>query len=489
MKQYLFATIIVFLSLNIFAQSPCPLTVNVETGNCSSNTTYEVWLNYTLTAPTTNTQLIVYANGQSLGHFPIDSTGKLYLPQFPYNGGPNDVVKVCLSSLPNCCVIKEFPVPACLTTGLVCQINLTANATDCIGDSLYHLNLEVQILSSISSASTYQVWVNGLVVGTYPITQTSINLPNTRWNGGAYDAVKVCLINHPDCCKTIEYPVPACLTNPSTTCHIGLEATVGDCIDDSTYQLTAHVNILAPSATQTYQLWHNGVVIGTYPASQTTVVIPNANWNGGLNDAIKVCLTNHPDCCKVIEFEVPDCLTQTQCEIGPLHVQHTPCLCGQFFAIINFATNQPASGQFTVSGNGNTYGTYTYGQLPIIIGPLAGNNTTQYKFIVRDSAQPNCAEDKALGIVHCPQFASFDPVLRISPNPASTYIQVDYPEAAIDANASLELTNSLGQVMLTKQINRASTTFCDISGIGEGKYQVRILWSGGSASAQFIKVK
>ncbi len=471
-----------------YAQNPCNLSINVETGACTGPSSYEVWIIYTTPAPSITTQFTVYANGQNLGTFAPNNTGKIYIPNFPYNGGANDVVKVCLSTQPNCCVTKEFPVPACLNP-LNCQIDLLTMTGNCTGDSTYQLHLQVQIVSPISSAHQYEVWVNGQSVGIYPITQQSISLPNTKWNGGNYDVVKVCLIGLPGCCKEVEYLVPSCLIQSPPPCMPQVSVVTGDCTGDSSYQLTVFTQFIAASVTQTWTLWHNGVQIGTYPASQQSVVLNNAQWNGGPNDFVKVCISNLPNCCAIIEYAVPGCLFQTPCEIDDLKIQKSPCLCGQFFAVIHFETNQPATGQFTVHVSGTNYGTYSYGQLPVIIGPLNGNNTTQYKFTVRDLADADCAEEENIGLVHCPLFASFNPVMRVSPNPAVHYIQVDFPDAATDANAILQVSNHIGQVVLEKQLNYASTSFCDISTLAEGRYQVNIIWSKGSATAQFVKAK
>jgi Secretion system C-terminal sorting domain len=572
-----------FASVFAFAQNPCGLSYTVQTGNCTSNTAYEVWVNYTLHNASPSTKLLVYANGQSLGEFALTSTNQLYFPSFPYNGGVNDVVKVCVVDHPDCCLVKEFPVPACLSQP-TCQITMTATTGDCTGDSTYQLNAQVQIISPISSANTYQVWINGALIGTYPITQTSISISNAHWNGGANDEIKVCLTNHPDCCKTIEYHVPACLTTPPVTCHIALEAITGDCTSDSTYALKVQAQVLPASATGTYQLWLNGHLVGTYPVSQTTVLIPNALWNGGTHDIVKVCLTNHPDCCKEVEFAVPACITNpphpclidglsvevldcvndstfivkinftpisptntyyevwngngtylgyyplTQlpltltihgvagahgaikvcindnpnccrvkeftfptchhpCSIHHLNATHTPCLCGQFFAVLSFQTSQPGTAQYTVVGNGTTYGPFAYAQNPVIIGPLQGDGLTNYKFLVQDVLNPDCKSDVSMGIIACPIFANNKPLLKVSPNPASGYVEVTCPSAALDAQALLEITNSLGQIVLSKTMQNESTVYCNISTLPKGKYQVQVQWAGGSAAGQFVKVE
>ena len=67
--------------------------LTVETGDCTGNDTYEVWINFNVDNPPGN-QVGVWANGDFLGLYNIDSL-PIYIADFPWNGGDEDVVKVC----------------------------------------------------------------------------------------------------------------------------------------------------------------------------------------------------------------------------------------------------------------------------------------------------------------------------------------------------------------------------------------------------------
>jgi hypothetical protein len=123
--------------------------------------------------------------------------------------------------------------------------------------------------------------------------------------------------------------------------------------------------------------------------SALPLTIQNFPWNGGANDFLKVCLLNAnggpTNCCRVAEFPVPGCLFSAPCEIFDLKVIKTPCLCGQFFAIVTFQHSGGGNAGFKIVGNGVNYGNYPYNTpQPIILGPLDGDNMTNYEFAVVD---------------------------------------------------------------------------------------------------------
>lgn len=81
---------------------------------------------------------------------------------------------------------------------------------------------------------------------------------------------------------------------------------------------------------------------------------------------------------------------QEPCQIQNLRIEQTPCRNdGDFFVFFIF-DRQNTSDSFTVSGNGKSYGTFLYADVPVRIGPLEANCTTEYAFVVKDKAQPDC---------------------------------------------------------------------------------------------------
>jgi len=79
----------------------------------------------------------------------------------------------------------------------------------------------------------------------------------------------------------------------------------------------------------------------------------------------KACDNDNPDCCYTLELMNP-CFEDNVCTIGEIFVDITDCVENEFGIIINFEYAN-TSDQFTVAGNGVSYGTFSYSDLPITI--------------------------------------------------------------------------------------------------------------------------
>jgi hypothetical protein len=78
-----------------------------------------------------------------------------------------------------------------------------------------------------------------------------------------------------------------------------------------------------------------------------------------------------------------------------------PCLSdGTFYVSLEFG-HENTGGVFRVKGNGVTYGYFSYDDLPVSIGPLVGNGTTPYEFVVQDLNHPDCSDGVEIGTVSC----------------------------------------------------------------------------------------
>lgn len=103
----------------------------------------------------------------------------------------------------------------------------------------------------------------------------------------------------------------------------------------------------------------------------------------------------------VVMFLLTSVLSFGQCNIAGLTVTPTECNNnGKFFVTINF-DHVGTSNKFKVLGNGVNYGTFEYANLPITLGPINGDCTTNYEFVVRDNEIESCNAFKNLGTKCC----------------------------------------------------------------------------------------
>ncbi|MBL7796579.1 MAG: T9SS type A sorting domain-containing protein [Saprospiraceae bacterium] len=480
--------------------APCEIyDLKVETGPCNADGTFKAIVNFKVQNPGAGTHFMLWANGALFGTFPLSAL-PLTIANFPTNGGPNDVVKVCILSaagaVGNCCRTLEFPVPNC-TTG-PCEIyDLKVETGPCNSDGTFKaiVNFKVQ---NPGAGTHFMLWANGALYGTFPLSALPLTIPNFPTNGGPNDVVKVCMVNangaSGDCCRTLEFPVPNCMTGP---CEIyDLKVETGPCNADGTFKAIVNFKVQNPGAGTHFMLWANGALFGTFPLSALPLTIANFPTNGGPNDYIKVCLlvpgSSQSLCCREKEFAVPDCLNKP-CEIYDLNVQATPCLCGQFFALVTFEHKNGSGDGFDIVGNGKDYGTFPYNQQqPIILGPLDGDDLTEYEFVVRDHNHPDCHDVFELGKVDCnDQFATIKTAdkLTISPNPTSTWLTVmAQPGTGKPAGQVLaEIRKADGRLMRSVEVANGSNFQMDVSELPAGIYRLTVQSADARMESTFVK--
>jgi hypothetical protein len=480
-------------------EGPCEIyDAVVTTGDCNDDGTYGIKINFKVQNPG-NTLFEVWAgNGAYLGYFKLSDL-PLTIPKFPGSGAAVDKIKICINDQPNCCRYVEFKAPDCTPVG--CDIyDLKVETGDCNPDGTYRAWVNFK-LNNPSNTTVFGVWANGHFLGTYGLDKLPLLIEKFPTDGGPNDVVKVCILvpgsTQALCCETLEFKVPTCV--PGGCAIENLKVETGDCNDDGTYH--AWINFTtAPSPTPLFfGVWANGEFLGSFPLSSLPLHIEHFPTNGGPNDVVKVCLvtpnSTTPLCCATKEFAVPDCAGGA-CKIYDLTVTKTPCLCGQFFAILNFQFKDGGSGGFDIKGNGKNYGNFPYNHpQPIIIGPLAGDDATEYEFVVQDHLHPDCHAAVKLGKVDCnDQIIKDNPTshggkLTLAPNPATNWISVS---ALLDAGtvigqATAEIRQADGRLVRTLVVPDGSNFQLDVSELQGGVYRLSLQTAAARLEGTFVK--
>lgn len=488
---------------------PCEINdLKVVTGPCSSPNTYAITVNFKVQNPPAQT-FTLWANGSLIGTYNLGQL-PLTIPNFPYNGGANDEIKVCMvgpsPNISGCCRTLEFPVPDCVNGGN-CEINgLTVQVGPCTSNTTYTVNLKFDAVNPPSQLFT--VFANGAPIGVFNLNQLPLTIPNFPYDGGVNDVIKVCFTGNSagtntTCCETLEFPVPDCL-NGGGTCNItDLNVETGPCNATGTaYQVVVKFNVSNPPSPN-FLVFANGTAIGQFNINQLPLTIPNFPTNGGTNDEIKICFVNSgiAGCCKSLEFPVPDCLND-DCKIFDLTVGQTPCLCGQFFALVYFKFDNPNNGGVDILGNGQNYGTFAYNTpQPIILGPLTGDPNKAYEFIVTDHLTGDCKDDYLLGVVDCSQDQDIKSEgnngrksnvlgkLVLSPNPVVSQLNVSTQLSGGQrpGSATVIVYGADGRVILDRNVADAALFQLEVGELPSGVYRISVLTESGMMEGVFVK--
>ena len=179
---------------------------------------------------------------------------------------------------------------------------------------------------------------------------------------------------------------------------------------------------------------------------------------------ITACDNDNADCCYSWELENP-CFEDNNpdCEISELNTDILTCEEGLFDVQINF--EYTGVGQtFELKGNGQSYGIFSYSNLPIILTDLAADCETDYEFIAVDQENENCSNFAGTGIVCCDEEECNIFSIDFGDNPSCENNQISTEWFIFAENTS--------EVGFDIFINDEFLTFVDYN--GEGPYLIDI---------------
>lgn len=187
-------------------------------------------------------------------------------------------------------------------------------------------------------------------------------------------------------------------------CEIGqVNATPTECNDLGYFNVIIDFDY-ANVGDEGFSVQGNGVVYGNYTYDELPVTIYELEGDGVTVYEFVVRDIQYPDCSNWTAIDPVDCDGGTggECDISNLVVDDHPCIEEVFYCYVNFDFNNASNEGFSLHINGVHYGNFSYNDLPLQeVGPLAGDGTTIYHFLVRDLVYESCAEDLNFGPIDC----------------------------------------------------------------------------------------
>jgi hypothetical protein len=119
------------------------------------------------------------------------------------------------------------------------------------------------------------------------------------------------------------------------------------------------------------------------------------------------------------------------CEITEVSAISLPCQGNNFMATVDLEVVNPSSPGFTLAGNGVIYGTFLYSDLPVTVGPLLGDDESEYEFIAWDVENADCQQYTVIPAANCGPICSIsnfelDFVTCVSNQSAIVVFDFDY---------------------------------------------------------------
>lgn len=332
-----------------------------------------------------------YQNNDSLSSFTVTANDSLvgeylYAQDF-YGIGP--IYADCETEYTF--IIQDDTDPFCADTiyyGSICcsdpcqndSINILSNICQGAG-SIVTFDFETEN----ALTDSFQIYVNQQYINTYSYGQ----LPQSVFINDTFD-INYLMVQDADnnnCFQQITLPNPCLIDhcNMSQPEYIALQCdsnNIAVTLDfyypgDSTevFEFVIH-------NTDTYQVSYHDLPFMFY-------------YDGSIGDSLDVSVTLLSDSTCMQSVSIPNPCQIFNCNISDVIVQQDTCYQQsdqEYYFDISFDySNLGNSTQFTITGNGQNYGTFNYGEGWYSIGPLSIDCTDSLEFIITDLLNPNCS--------------------------------------------------------------------------------------------------
>ena len=395
---------------------------------CAPNGTFFASINFEHSG-LTSSFVNMSVGGENLGIYHVDSLPVL-VDGIPGTGA-NAVLTICDNDNPECCGILEFETLACDT--MPCTISdLAVTVLDC--DTVGSFGILVSFEHEGLTNEFVEVWSGDEFLGFFaydPLPIFISGVPAT----GEVENLTVCENDNDGCCATIEYQTPLCDT--VNICEI-FEVVVDPQDCDSNGTFSALVTFEHVGLTNDFvEMWTGNIYLGLFAVDSMPILVDGIPGDGQ-NAPLTICQNDNADCCTTVEFETLDCGIG-DCIIDDVSATISDCdSLDQFFVTLNFGFQNVGNSGFSVIGNGENYGAFSYDDVPITLGPFDGDGETEWEFAVIDNGDPNCSGFTEVGIVECSTSGIGSLQFDIAPLKLFQHedgVRFDIPQGALSVSA------------------------------------------------------
>ncbi len=428
--------------------------MKLDAGACTSDTTYEVLLDFKSELDT----FLVYGNDKLVGRYQSNQL-PLTITHFPASGKEVDVITICVGDDADCCVKREIHAPGCDDEG--CFVDLRKEITDCDSAGLFYIILDFDHVGAHSES--FIVKGNGHEL---EFRYRDLPVKVGPFEGGeTFYKFEVCDSEIHSC--HIDLPIGRIICEEQ--CKFGnINTEIIECLDDGSYLLKIN-----PIETEFHglDLYLNGVPLGFHRKDEFPIELEIPSHSDTL-DELKICVSDNETCCTSINLVAPVC--DPACEIANFNIDTMDCANDSFYVHLNFDQVE-ASGHFTLKGNGKEYGAFPYELLPLRLGPFPADGDTEYEFVVIDSLNPNCTSFFELGKISCPsssESSSADRILILQASDGLVHMRVP---GFIQEKTFLKIFDLRGYQITSKLISSQSDPIIiEVPGLYHGMYVLHL---------------
>ena len=370
----------------------------LEPQDCSSDGTFYVDLEFNVINQSAS-GFTVFGDGNNYGTFEY---GESFYTVGPFEGDCQSVYEFVVVDNENqdCTSNFLFIGPICCDI-IECQIvDLEVNTVECDDSGNYWVNINFEALGATNDF--FDVIVDNEIISFHAIEDLPVEILYPA-SGNENDVLTVCINDNADCCAITEFPALDC-SEQNNECNISnVFAEPYECDENGEFLVDIAFDY-ENGSNDGFMIVGNGIDYGNFLYGETFYTVgPILADCETILEFVIIDLSD-PDCSNFIAFEEPICCEEGEgCQITDLEVEIISCDSTEqvFFASISFDVIDLTTQFFGISGNGEDYGLFGYGQDSYTIGPLEADGTTIYEFIVSDLEFENCSAIVDLGTVSC----------------------------------------------------------------------------------------
>ena len=275
-----------------------------------------------------------------------------------------------------------------------CELeNLTVRLNPCDGEEF---SINYDFTFSDPTSSEYRLFVDGEEIGVYPYHIRNVEV--------ALDGlvprnilVRVEDSTNAGCSAETSFNFLGCDPGSCNITINNVDTDNSSCNGDGTFDIVVDYDFSFANGTL-LNVYANGVWIETVEAvdTQSLYLLSFIKGAGGI-ETLTLSVADFPACSAEFDFETVDC---SGCNISNIEVEISDCSNGEFYATIDFDIVNSTS-TFILGGNGETYGNFSYDDLPVTIGPLTASPDIEYEFLIIDVNASQCFNFYNLGVVVC----------------------------------------------------------------------------------------
>lgn len=196
-------------SCNSVEPEICVLSdLEIEVEDCEEEEgSFELEFSFNYEYPGADSFAVSIRNEVVVGTFALSDL-PLEIEDFPISGLEYELIAICILGNEECCLVEEF-MAACETEE-DCEISeIETVPGDCNDNGTYALTIDFEYENA--GNDYFDVWVrNNEYIGYFELEDLPLAIEQFPLSSLAYDFIRICINDNPDCCIEWEWIPPEC---------------------------------------------------------------------------------------------------------------------------------------------------------------------------------------------------------------------------------------------------------------------------------------